>query len=316
MAPTVIVLSRRLGPVLPAAALPALRTASVVLADDSVPPRTRELAGALPVTAPIPAGAVVLTCEPGRAVAGAEVVAVPEPGGAALLDAVAVMDRLRSPGGCPWDAEQTHESLQKYLIEECYELYQAISDGNRAELREELGDVLLQVLFHARVAAEDAVEPFGIDDVAAELTAKLVGRHPHVFSDGEPVETAAAQEGRWDELKREEKQRESSVDGVALGQPAAALAAKLIHRTAKAGLPGELLPPPAGGAGVESAEVGAELFALAARATLAGVDPEAELRAAALRFAEAVRGTERAAVAAGLDPHALTAEDWLMHWPR
>ena len=96
------------------------------------------------------------------------------------------MDRLRSPGGCPWDAEQTHESLLPYLVEECYELYQAIEDGDGAAVREELGDVLLQVLFHARVAAEAPEElggvRFDIDDVAADLVAKLVGRHPHVFA--------------------------------------------------------------------------------------------------------------------------------------
>ena len=94
------------------------------------------------------------------------------------------MDRLRSPGGCPWDAEQTHESLLPYLIEECYELYQAIEDGDGAAMREELGDVLLQVLFHARVAAEGGGRSFDIDDVAADLVAKLVGRHPHVFAGG------------------------------------------------------------------------------------------------------------------------------------
>src|SRR5205807_6093040 len=104
--------------------------------------------------------------------------------GRRLVDAVAVMNRLRSPGGCPWDAEQTHDSLRQYLIEETYELLEAIEDGDRALLREELGDVLLQVLFHARIAAEDAVDPFGVDEVAADLVGKLVGRHPHVFAGG------------------------------------------------------------------------------------------------------------------------------------
>ncbi len=154
------------------------------------------------------------------------------------------MDRLRSPGGCPWDAEQTHESLLQYLIEECYELYQAIEDGDRDAVREELGDVLLQVLFHARIAAEDDARPFTIDDVAADLVAKLVGRHPHVFAGSERIDTAERQERRWEELKRAEKQRESSVDGVPLGQPAVALAAKLTSRTARAGPAGR---PAAGG---------------------------------------------------------------------
>jgi len=168
------------------------------------------------------------------------VAADPVPG-AELLDAIAVMDRLRSPGGCPWDAEQTHASLLQYLVEECYELYDAVEKDDRAAMREELGDVLLQVLFHARIAAE-AEDGFTIDDVARDLVAKLVGRHPHVFAGTERVDTAQRQEQRWEELKREEKQRTSSVDGVALGQPAVALAAKLTSRTARAGLPPELLP--------------------------------------------------------------------------
>jgi XTP/dITP diphosphohydrolase len=217
------------------------------------------------------------------------------------------MDRLRSPGGCPWDAEQTHESLLQYLIEECYELYQAIEDGDRVAIREELGDVLLQVLFHARVAEEAGVLPFTIDDVAADLVAKLVGRHPHVFAGSERIDTAERQERRWEELKRAEKQRESSVDGVPLGQPAVALAAKLTSRTARAHLPADLLPA--------GASVGEQLFALAAKAKLAGVDPEAELRTAARRFADQVRAAERAAVADGADPHALDAAGWRRYWP-
>ena len=251
------------------------------------------------------------------------------PPGTALLDAVAVMDRLRSPGGCPWDAEQTHESLLPYLIEECYELYQAIEDGDSAAMREELGDVLLQVLFHARVAAEadgagaarrasgrtergsrpsGTAGSFDIDDVAADLVAKLVGRHPHVFAGTERIDTAERQEHRWEELKRSEKQRDSSVDGVPLGQPAVALVAKLTIRTARAGLPADLLPDGPG--------LGERLFADAARAKLAGDDPEAALRAVARRFADDVRAAECSARAAGLDPHALDADAWRAHWPR
>lgn len=223
-----------------------------------------------------------------------------------LLHAVEVMDRLRSPGGCPWDAEQTHESLLQYLVEECYELYQAIEDGDRVAVREELGDVLLQVLFHARVAAEGP-DPFTIDDVAADLVAKLVGRHPHVFAGTETVDTAERQEHRWEELKRAEKQRESSVDGVATAQPAVALAAKLTSRTSRAGLPAELLPSGSG--------IGEQLFALAARAKLAGIDPEAELRTTARRFEADVRAAETAARDAGLDPHSLDEAAWLRFWP-
>src|SRR5919198_2822751 len=131
--------------------------------------------------------------------AGTELIGTPRPPGAGLLDAAAVMDRLRSPGGCPWDAEQTHESLRQYLVEECFELLEAIEEGDRAALREELGDVLLQVLFHARVAAEDAADPFDVDEVADALVDKLVGRHPHVFAGGDPaVRDARSQERRWE----------------------------------------------------------------------------------------------------------------------
>src|SRR4051812_2485227 len=134
---------------------------------------------------------LLLTMDPGTGAAarwvaaGAAVLVTPEPAGAALLDAVAVMDRLRSPGGCPWDAEQTHQSLMPYLIEEAYELYQALEDGDLQAVREELGDVLLQVLFHARVAQEQP--GFDIDAVAGDLVTKLVARHPHVFEGSEHV---------------------------------------------------------------------------------------------------------------------------------
>jgi XTP/dITP diphosphohydrolase len=288
VAPTVIVLTRG---ALPAAALPALRAATAVHADASVPAEIVAQTGAS--LEPAPEGAVLLTYRP-------------EPG-EGLLAAVAVMDRLRSPGGCPWDAEQTHESLLQYLVEECYELYQAIEDGDRVDMREELGDVLLQVLFHARVAAEDPDAPFTIDDVADGLVAKLVGRHPHVFTDGERVETATAQEGRWEELKRAEKQRESSVDGVPLGQPAVALAAKLVSRTARAGFPADLLPA--------AGSPGEHLFAEVARAKLAGTEPESALRTAAREFAERVRAAEKAAAAEGKGPHTLAADDWRAAWP-
>ena len=307
MTGTVVVLPARWAGVLPAAAVPALRSAHRLQADSTVPAEVLAATGA--VLTPDGDGAdVLLTSDPEHPmIARADVVIrTPEPPGAGLLDAVAVMDRLRSPGGCPWDAEQTHASLLPYLVEECYELHQAIEDGDRDATREELGDVLLQVLFHARIATEDPA-PFDVDDVAADLVAKLVGRHPHVFAGTERVDTAERQQHRWEELKRAEKQRESSVDGVATGQPAVALAAKLTARTARAGLPADLLPVGPG--------VGEQLFALAAAAKLAGIDPEAELRAAARRFADAVRAAERAAARAGADPHDLDAPGWQRFWP-
>lgn len=126
--------------------------------------------------------------------------------GSRLLDAVAVMDRLRSPGGCPWDAKQTHESLAKYLQEEAAEAIEAIESGDRQHLAEELGDVLLQVLFHSRVA-EDAPSPedqFDIDEVAGVLVEKLVRRHPHVFADGD-ASTPEEVETEWARIKAQEK---------------------------------------------------------------------------------------------------------------
>lgn len=318
----VVRLSHRLGAVLPASAARLLRDGALLHTDADVPAELAQLCGAQPVGEAVQG--VLLTMDPGTGAAarwvraGAMVLDTPEPAGAALLDAAAVMDRLRSPGGCPWDAEQTHRSLMPYLIEEAYELYQALADSDLDAVREELGDVLLQVLFHARVAQETP-DGFDIDAVAGDLVAKLVTRHPHVFAGSEEVRTAAEQELRWDQLKRVEKRRESSIDGVALAQPAVALAAKLVSRAMKAGLPGDLLPGAnsleAHSSGAHEGGTGASLFALSAAAKLAGEDPEAALRGVALRFADDMRTAERSARAAGLDADRLTAQHWREHWP-
>ncbi|WP_317621059.1 MazG family protein [Streptomyces sp. CBMA123] len=212
--------------------------------------------------------------------------------GARLLDLASVMDRLRSPGGCPWDAEQTHESLVKYLVEEAYELVEAIEEGDRDALREELGDVLLQVFFHARIAEEHPTGPFTVDDVAGDIVEKLVYRHPHVFGDVE-ADGAAEVEANWEQLKAAEKaDRESVLDGVPAGLPALAYAAKLVSRVRRAGftevpdepyrLPEELT--------AESA--GRLLLAVAQRAHDAGVDVDAALRSAARGYRDAVRAAE------------------------
>ena len=211
-----------------------------------------------------------------------------DPPGARLLDVVAVMDRLRSPGGCPWDAEQTHQSLAPYLLEESYELLEAIELDDFAHLREELGDVLLQVAFHSRLAEERAEpEHFSIDDVAADLVAKLVRRHPHVFA-GREVASAADLAANWETIKAAEKRRESVTDGVPLGQPALALAAKLQRRAQKAGL--EVTGP-------VGDDLGGRLFALVAEAVAAGADPESALRATARSYRDAVRIAEGAPAA-------------------
>jgi XTP/dITP diphosphohydrolase len=154
------------------------------------------------------------------------------PGGR-LLDLVAVMDRLRSPGGCPWDAEQTHLSLLPYLLEEAYEVVEAVETGDRRHLVEELGDLLLQVVFHARVAEEDDQEPFDVDDVAAGIVAKLVRRHPHVFADV-VVSDAGEVHHNWEQIKAAEKQREHLFEGIPLVLPALARAQKMLDRLRRA----------------------------------------------------------------------------------
>ena len=205
--------------------------------------------------------------------------------GAQLVRAVQIMDRLRSPGGCPWDAEQTHSSLAPYLIEEAYETLEAIETSDLAALREELGDLLLQVLFHARLAEEaEQAQRFTIDDVAADLVAKLVRRHPHVFADT-LADSAAEVATNWEAIKKAEKQRDSVTDGIAMQQPALALAAKLVSRSSRAGL---AVPLPAGDG------IGERLMAVVADAVRAGVDPEQALRQSAREYREAVRAGERA----------------------
>ncbi|HTE72316.1 MAG TPA: MazG family protein [Actinomycetes bacterium] len=204
--------------------------------------------------------------------------------GAALLDLVATMDRLRSPGGCPWDAEQTHESLTTYLLEETYETLEAIETGDRHHLREELGDLLLQVVFHSRIAEEHAEDGWSVDDVASGIVAKLVRRHPHVFGPEAGATTAADVEAGWHARKAAEKGRESAVDGVPTALPALALAAKLMHRAASHGV---AVPPG------DDDGLGSRLMELVAAAQAEGLDAEAELRAAARRFSERVRLAER-----------------------
>lgn len=195
-----------------------------------------------------------------------------------LQRAVEVMDTLRSPGGCPWDAEQTHASLVRYLVEECYELIQAIEDADPQAICEELGDVLLQVLFHARIAAE--AEPgFDIDDVATVLVNKLIRRHPHVFDPASPVvRTASDQQRRWDELKVAEGKTDA-LDGVSLAAPALALAGKLGARAAKYDAHA---PLPAGEGAAE------EIFRIAYAAGLSGADIEGQVRAVAKAHAAAM----------------------------
>lgn len=201
---------------------------------------------------------------------------------------VEVMDTLRSPGGCPWDAEQTHESLLKYLLEESYEFVDAVQSGNRIDMREELGDVLLQVYFHARMAQEHPTDPFSIEDIARGIADKLVRRHPHVF---EGVEVRDAQEvlENWEEIKKKEKGRTSPLDGVAMAQPALPLIEKLLYRAEKYNV--DVITPDSlsiDGAADEGA-VGQALLAVIAWAHSNGIDAEAALRKEAMRVAEQIK---------------------------
>ena len=213
--------------------------------------------------------------------------------GSRLVDLVAVMDALRV--GCPWDARQTHESLIPHLLEETYEAVDALAAADQAAFREELGDVLLQIVFHARVAQErNDGTGYTIDDVADEIISKLTRRHPHVFAD---VSVSGADEVKqnWDAIKAAERAAAtggpvSSLAGVPMSQPALSLAAQLVRRAARAGAPAELASLE--GAERPVSELGRQLFALAARAQAAGLDPELELRAAARAYAEKVRDWE------------------------
>jgi XTP/dITP diphosphohydrolase len=215
--------------------------------------------------------------------------------GRRLLDLVQVMDTLRV--GCPWDARQTHASLAPHLLEETYEALDALAADDQDAVREELGDVLLQVVFHARLAQERTDGTgYDIDDVADGIISKLTRRHPHVFGD---VAVTGPDEVKlnWDAIKAAERAAASggapvsALDGIPVGQPALSLAAQLLRRAGRAGAPAELVAgdaDPAAGA----SDLGAELLALVVRAQAAGLDPELELRAAALAYADRVRDWE------------------------
>jgi XTP/dITP diphosphohydrolase len=244
-----------------------------------------------------------------RLAAGAKLISAPAPqAGERLLDAVAIMDTLRTSG--PWEGEQTHDSLRRYLLEETYELFDAVRSGNADELREELGDVLLQVLFHARIA-EDALElPFGIDDVADALVRKLGNRVPAVLA-GEAI-SLEDQLAQWEERKATEssvKARLSCVDDVPTAQPALALTQKVYERVTAAGLPADLVPE-----------------GLLSVAVVLGGDSEHALRAQTLEFMDTVRKVEQNVIAGRrstdvpeeLDSASLgvvTEDEWRAHWP-
>lgn len=250
---------------------------------------------------------VLLSSDPGhpavvaRVAAGERVISAPAPQpGERLIDAVAVMDRLRTAG--PWEGEQTHESLRRYLLEETYELFDAVHGGDADELRDELGDVLLQVLFHARIAQEAPAKSFTIDDVADALVRKLGNRVPAVLA-GETV-SLEEQLAQWEERKSLEKTRESAMDDVPTGQPALALAQKVIARALQAGVPAGLIP--------------SEMLSIT---LTADTDAENDLRSEVLEFIDDVRAAEKVIAwrrNAELDVVVtvrIGADEWRAAWP-
>lgn len=214
------------------------------------------------------------------------------------LDAlIETAHRLRAPGGCPWDAEQTHDSLVKYLLEETYELIDALESGNRDEILEELGDVLYQVVFHSDLAASGSLgEPFDIQDVANKMREKMISRHPHVFGNEEQLAEFAARTGdevmlNWDTHKKREKpERESVLDGIAGAMPALALADKVLGKAEKIGLLEAGAPGPLA---VETEEqLGGLLLAIVTSARANGLDSERALRFAVRDLMDDIRKAE------------------------
>lgn len=243
------------------------------------------------------------------------------PTGVALLELVQVEQRLRGPDGCPWDREQDHETLARHAVEEVYELLEAIAAGDDAHIAEELGDVLLQVVFHAQIAADDG--RFDIDAVARGIVAKLVRRHPHVFADA-TAHDAASVMARWEELKAEEKPDRAGVfDGIVDGQPAIPLAIAVQQRAAARGFvwrdgDGALAAVREELAGLEQAEsahqaheLGELLMAVVAVARQLDIDPELALRAGASRFRARFERALELAVGA---PDDISPAEWLRLW--
>ncbi|CAB4933027.1 unannotated protein [freshwater metagenome] len=211
--------------------------------------------------------------------------------GSELARLAQVMDQLRSPGGCPWDGEQTHESLLKYLLEESYEFVDAVHSDNRVDMREELGDVLLQVYFHARIAQEHPTDPFTIEEIAKTIADKLVRRHPHVFA-GVEVNSSEEVVQNWEALKRQEKGRTSALDGIAMAQPALPLIEKLLHRASSHGVNVDAPDSVDLATTADESAVGQAFLAVIAWAQANGVDAESALRKQALLLSQQIAANE------------------------
>ncbi len=249
-----------------------------------------------------------------------------QPEGTELLRLVEVMRRLRAPDGCPWDLEQDHASLARYLVEETYELIDAIERDDDVDIHEELGDVLLQIVFHARIAGDRRV--FGIDDVARGIAEKLIRRHPHVFAEGD-ASTAAEVEANWEELKAVEKSREGPFDGVPSAGPGLELLTTLQRKTARLGFDWPDADGPlakvreeldaliaASDAGAREAGMGELLLAIVGLARHLDVDPEAAARRVSRSFRARVEAVLAEVSAAGDDPRTLAPDEWTTLWNR
>jgi MazG family protein len=229
------------------------------------------------------------------------------------------MHRLRSPGGCPWDREQTHRTLARHLLEETHETIDAIDSGDPGRLREELGDVLLQVMFHAEIAMQEG--SFDIDDVADGIVQKLIHRHPHVFGDAQ-VDSSAQVLVNWERIKEQEKGRHEVDHDIPAALPALLRAAKVQRRAGGSGFEWptreaalaalrrevEELEAVAGPDDVER-ELGDVLFAAVAVARKVGVDPESALRGTIRRFSDRFERMRSEADRDGVDLSGLSAEE-------
>jgi tetrapyrrole methylase family protein/MazG family protein len=240
--------------------------------------------------------------------------------GQRLLDLIRVMALLRGPGGCPWDREQTHQSLARHLLEETHETLEAIDQGDVDRLREELGDLLLQVVFHAEMARQEGT--FDVDDVAEGITSKLVRRHPHVFGDVE-VDSADEVLVNWERIKSEEKGEHAVDEEIPATLPALSRAAKVQRRAAGSGFDWrtkdaalakvheELAELERAGPGDAEDELGDVLFAVASLGRRLNVDPETALRKATRRFSDRFETMKAAAEGEGVAMDGLSDEELL-----
>lgn len=254
----------------------------------------------------------------------------PRNAGEAFAELVRIMARLRAPGGCPWDREQTHESIKPYLIEEAYEVIEAIDSGDAIELKKELGDLLLQVVFHAQMAEEAG--RFDVAQVAEAICAKLIHRHPHVFADTKVADAAEVLQN-WSRIKaaeRRDSDDRSAIAGVPRGMPALLRAARLGEKAGNVGFDWtraedvllkvreeveELEEALRAGRTAEiEAELGDLLFALTSFARHTGVEPEAALAKAADRFSARFRKLEAGFHAEGRDLHDVSADELEAAW--